>query len=101
MFLCRSVFVYRTILSAMTVAIAFAAFASAGCSGPCEQLADQICACSANTPEENACIEQVRAAQREVTDAESQRCDTLLDSCTCDALEREDLSACGLAKDEP
>lgn len=69
-----------------------------GCSGNCESLAEKICSCRPNRTEENTCLEQIKAGSGlEVTTEQEQICSELLDTCTCDALERDDLAACGLA----
>ena len=69
-----------------------------GCTSPCRQLADEICACEFNSVAEAACIQEIEANNniREPTNEENERCEMLLDTCTCDALEREDFVACGL-----
>lgn len=70
------------------------------CTPPCEALAQEICACELNLREEEACREAIRAAAagRTPSEAEDQLCEARLDGCTCEALERGDLAACGLAK---
>lgn len=87
--------------SSITTLILAAALAlAAGCSDPCTSLSSTICDCKVNEPERNLCDEQVRIARAtkdEITEAESLACDALLESCTCEALERGDLKACGLA----
>lgn len=72
----------------------------AGCGNNCESLANLICNCLPNTSEQNACKQQIATAssQRSVTHAEDQYCGKLLQTCTCDALDRGDLVACGYAK---
>lgn len=73
---------------------------TSACTPPCEALAQQICACELNRREEEACREAIRAvaAGRTPSEAEDQICEARLDGCTCEALERGDLAACGLAK---
>ena len=75
----------------------------ASCSGPCESLAERICSCEPNSIEESGCLEQVRSEMDRVTPTAGQEelCDSLLDGCDCEALEREDFAACGLSKKEP
>lgn len=71
----------------------------AACSDPCRALADKICSCRPSTAEQNACLEQVKATTaHEPSDSENQRCAELIDGCTCEALEQNELAACGLAK---
>ena len=72
------------------------------CDGPCESLADRICSCEPNNTEERGCLEQVKSTMAlpgsAPTTAELERCEVLLDTCDCEALEREDYQACGLTK---
>ena len=76
------------------------ALSLASCNGPCESLAEKICSCEPNSTEEAGCIEQVRSEMNRITPSASQEemCDSLLDGCDCEALEREDFAACGLSK---
>lgn len=71
----------------------------AGCSTPCETLASHICGCSLNKTEEAQCLQRVTSSTREATDADNVRCEQLLDTCTCDALEKNEPAACGLANE--
>lgn len=76
-------------------ALILATWASA-CDGPCRNLAEQICACEPNDTRERACLVNVdRATQNPIND-EEERCEALLRTCTCDALDRGDFEACGL-----
>lgn len=83
------------------VLILAAAACFSACKGPCEELADLICDCELSASSQNQCDEQVRAAkqQREVSAAEEVTCEAKLETCTCDALQADDLAACGLSKD--
>lgn len=74
--------------------------AGVGCNGPCESLAERICSCEPNNLEEQGCIEEVRITMGlySPTPAELDACSAALDTCDCEALEREDLAACGLSK---
>src|SRR5262245_32977281 len=83
------------------LALTRALIAGASCSGTCETLASNICACQPNQTEEAQCLQTVNNSTKEPTDLDNERCDALLDSCTCDALEKNDLAACGLARKEP
>lgn len=71
-----------------------------GCDGPCRQLADRICGCETYVIERSACLQEVdsNGNVRQPSPEEDDRCVDLLDTCTCDALEREDFAACGLAQ---
>ena len=83
-------------------ALLIAALAAPGCKNACEQLADFICSCEPNRSEEVSCQQAVNAvSNRPVTPADSEQCEIRLDSCTCDALENDDLVACGLGKAAP
>jgi hypothetical protein len=96
--------VFRKRLEALATAVLLSSLAAAvGCTSPCEQLADHICECKPNGSEQNACKEQVRAAtaQHDVTSAEQQYCSTLLDKCSCNAVDKNDLYSCGLSKETP
>lgn len=74
----------------------------AGCTGPCRSLAEQICSCEPNDVEQQACVVRIDAvSDRTVSEAEANRCDQLLETCTCEALARDDFAACGLTKTAP
>ncbi len=73
-----------------------------GCSGPCRALAETVCSCEPNDVEQQACLVRIDAvADRPVSTAEAERCDQLLESCTCDALAADNYAACGLTKTAP
>jgi hypothetical protein len=61
-------------------------------------LAVRICSCKPNRLERDTCERQAKAMQVPTTDAEKEQCSALLDTCSCQALERSELVACGLAK---
>lgn len=90
----------RSRLGLILLILAIAACFSA-CKGPCEELADRICECELSASSQNQCNEQVRDAMqlRDVSAAEEAVCEAKLEGCTCEALEADDLAACGLAKD--
>ncbi len=74
--------------------------ASAGCEGSCDALAERICGCELNSSREQACLLRMqRVGDREVSPAEGERCSALLDTCDCDALDREDFGKCGLSNE--
>lgn len=94
----------RIRIEALLIA-ALAATAIQACSNPCTALSDRICECKPNQPEEAACIERVRIAEREkedtfggVTEAEELACEAHLDTCDCADLEDGRLAECGLAE---
>jgi hypothetical protein len=72
---------------------------SSACNGPCRELAELVCSCEPNANEEQACIVNIDAESRSiVTEQDTSVCTTLLDSCTCEALDRGDYAACGLTR---
>lgn len=72
-----------------------------GCEDACVELSKVVCKCEPTEAEQRACTQRVdnEAANETTTDAEKERCETLLDECDCDKLEQGDLAACGLADD--
>jgi len=81
------------------VTIASAASLSTGCSNACEELAERICACEPNRSSENACLLAVQSnSNRPIDPKELTVCERNLDTCTCEALEDDDLIACGLGQ---
>ena len=82
----------------LVAALILASWASA-CDGPCRNLAEQICACEPNQTRERACLLNVDRATRDPVGDEDARCEELLKTCTCDALDRGDYAACGLTFD--
>lgn len=68
-----------------------------GCEGPCDSLAEKICSCELNSSLEQSCLLRVqRVSDREVSIAEEERCELYLDTCTCEAIDREDFGQCGI-----
>jgi|JI10StandDraft_1071094.scaffolds.fasta_scaffold177892_3 hypothetical protein len=89
----------RSLSRLSSLLLVAAALSAAGCTSPCVSLADTICDCKPNQPERNLCAQQVSessAGKSDVTDAEALACEALLLTCTCEALERGELGACGL-----
>lgn len=77
-----------------------ALFGATACSGPCETLAEKICSCEINGTQEQSCLLRMqRVGDRVVSTEEAERCSNLLDTCDCDALDREDYAACGLTNE--
>lgn len=71
-----------------------------GCFDPCDTLADRICECE---PSELATLQckrrvEIQKEQHKPTDADRAACEAALETCSCDALERGKLSACGFAR---
>lgn len=82
----------------MALAVAALGSGLAACAEPCVALAQQYCGCLPNRPERDACVRQAQVARPEISPEEAEVCSALLDTCTCEAVERGDLAACGLAK---
>jgi hypothetical protein len=70
-----------------------------GCD-PCGTLAERICQCQHTEYTRQQCSQrvEVQKQQRQPTDAEKKSCEAALKTCTCEALESHDLSACGFAR---
>lgn len=85
--------------TALTLAL-LAAVSTSGCQGPCRTLAEQVCRCSSSPREQQACEVRIdaNARGRSVSSEEAERCEALLDTCTCDALQRGERQACGLSE---
>jgi len=84
------------------VLAALTAVAASGCQDPCVTLAERICNCEATANERRACIaDRITNQQGSVDVSEQDRafCQAILDdgSCTCAALDQNDLTACGFA----
>ncbi|MDE0881531.1 MAG: hypothetical protein OSB21_02970 [Myxococcota bacterium] len=81
----------------------FIAFlASSACADPCRQVAEQVCACRANSSLERSCLAEVDAAREAhpASEESSLACEAVIEakSCTCDALALGETTACGLAQ---
>ena len=81
---------------ALTAPLALAA----GCFDPCDRLADKICDCENTEIETLQCKQRVEIQkdQRKPADEDRAACEAALETCTCEALERMDLAACGFAR---
>jgi len=72
----------------------------AGCGDPCNDLSKKVCKCKPTQVEQQACTQTIDTSSRPgASDAEKDHCSELLDTCTCDALKKGDLAACGLAEE--
>ncbi len=74
------------------------AAAVAGCQDPCVALAERICNCEPTQINRRTCIaDRITSQQGAVTltDADRELCAAKLDTCTCAALDQNDLDACG------
>lgn len=74
-------------------------FALLGCD-PCATLADRICQCEDTEYLRQQCTTRVelQKQQRQPTDSDKQACEAALKTCTCAALDGQDLTACGFAR---
>lgn len=68
---------------------------------PCDQLSAKICDCQPTETERRACRQDVdtQKRQRTVTDADRAVCAAKLETCTCAALDADDVVACGFSRD--
>jgi|GEM_PF-4054121 len=88
--------VRRGAIVGLTAAVAPAVVA--GCQDPCIELAQRICNCESTVIERRACAaDRITSQQGSVvlTDADRDLCATKLDTCSCAALDENDLDACG------
>lgn len=76
-------------------------FLASGCGNACEELARKRCECERTEIDQRSCKRHVddEASNIDVTTAEKEVCENLLDQCTCEKLAAGDLQACGLAKE--
>ena len=71
-----------------------------GCQDPCVTLAERICKCETTAEQRRGCIANRVTNQQstvEVDDPDRKFCIEKLTSCSCAALDRNDLDACGFA----
>ena len=76
------------------------AWVACGCTDPCVALQERICNCEKTSNERQACITDRITNQQPtttVTDADRAFCSAKLDTCTCAALDENDLEQCGFA----
>jgi hypothetical protein len=69
-----------------------------GCQDPCVELAQRICNCEATVAARRACVADRITSQQgsvDVSDADRELCAAKLDTCSCAALDENDLDACG------
>ena len=74
------------------------------CQDPCTALAERICACEPSAADVAACrLDRItnQSGRVAITDADREVCGAKLDTCTCRALDVNDLDACGFAPAEP
>lgn len=68
------------------------------CTDPCVALAERICNCEPTFASRRACIQDRVTNQQgrvALSDADREICSAALDTCTCVALDENDLGACG------
>ncbi|MBM4378432.1 MAG: hypothetical protein FJ086_03910 [Deltaproteobacteria bacterium] len=73
----------------------------AGCKGPCRQLSEKLCECSANSTERTACLQRAASEESRIAvQAEDEvRCESLLDACDCRLVDTpEGKQRCGLSR---
>jgi len=86
----------RALLTSLLAAVSLAA-----CANPCITLAEKVCECEPLSSQVEDCKQAVNEEQvrTETTSEDEDRCEALLDSCTCEGLTTpEGKQACGLAR---
>ena len=84
--------------AALVVVAAFAAFLAGACEDPCVTLAQRICNCELTSGARDTCRTERIVNQQssiKITDADREVCSKKLDTCDCDALDNNNLDACG------
>jgi len=86
-------------------AVASAATWLAACQDPCVTLAQRICDCELTSAERTSCRTDRIVNQQSstpISDADRNFCQSILDkgTCTCTALDNNDLDACGFAPEK-
>ncbi len=79
-----------------------AGFAVGACQDPCVALAERVCNCEPTLTDRRTCtIDRITNQQGriETSDADKAFCSDKLDTCTCAALDENNLDACGFAAD--
>lgn len=75
------------------------------CGDPCRDLSEKVCRCESTESAQQSCLRRLdaEAASRSINDEQAQQCQDILDAkqCSCDALGRGELQACGLAYEGP
>lgn len=84
----------------LALALSVAPFAT-GCQEPCVALAERICSCEDDELRRRACRTDRIEAQRDraPTEAEQAVCVDALETCTCEALERNRTDLCGFTRE--
>ncbi|MDY7226938.1 hypothetical protein [Hyalangium rubrum] len=87
--------------SVATAVLSLALLALSGCKGPCRELSEKLCECSANTLEREVCIRRASNDEAfiEPTSQDEAVCEQRLETCDCNNLETDEGKiACGLAR---
>ncbi|MEL6339298.1 MAG: hypothetical protein AAFZ38_07825 [Myxococcota bacterium] len=72
-----------------------------GCDDSCLELSKEVCRCESTQSSQSACLQRLdtRTSGRDANPEEIERCNDLLDTCSCDALAVGDYEACGLSEE--
>jgi hypothetical protein len=96
---------FRAPLWARLFALAFfltALFPTLGLSAcdPCQALSNRICDCQPTPGDQQRCriARDEQRNQRDVTDEDREKCAAALETCTCDALDENQVELCGLTR---
>ena len=70
------------------------------CIDPCETLSNRICDCRPTDMQREQCRRQVAIQKDRLdpSDEDKATCEAALKTCTCEALERNELSLCGFSR---
>lgn len=82
------------------------ALLTGACQDPCVSLAERICSCEPTESDRRSCrTDRIvnQQSQVEISDADRELCEQKLETCSCGALDENDLDACGfvVAAEEP
>jgi hypothetical protein len=77
--------------------LALFSLVGSGCDDACSSLNRTICDCEPTDARKDSCNQRRSSTSASPTDADTERCEMLIDTCTCDALADGRLDACGLA----
>ncbi|MCC7109590.1 MAG: hypothetical protein IT382_09900 [Deltaproteobacteria bacterium] len=93
-------------LRALLLLAAASALSMLACQDPCVALAERICSCEPTASDRQTCrtyrvVNQ--QSQVQIDDADRDFCEAKLQTCSCGALDENDLDACGfvVAAEEP
>jgi hypothetical protein len=88
-------------LVALVASVLLSALLAAGCGDQCQALADTICGCEPDLRRREACrLDYQTQQQNQPAPSEDQlgACTAALETCTCDALDRNETDKCGYAR---